>query len=146
MSTRAYQTTPYAPSPTTSWMSYCSDTLKEIFRELPPAPVARDIMAVCGTVCAGARCGSGKSYCSFQRTLNGEPHSGRWKTIATVTACICEEGRQQSIPWTVGGKRDGGLFSIRKASPTNRVLLGPRMKAAHSRRSKRGARLAVAVE
>ena len=30
-----YQTTPYAPSPTTSWMSYCSDTLKEIFLELP---------------------------------------------------------------------------------------------------------------
>ena len=30
-----YQTTPYAPSPTTSWISYCSDTLKEIFLELP---------------------------------------------------------------------------------------------------------------
>lgn len=28
-----YQTTPYAPSPTTSWMSYCSDTLNEIFLE-----------------------------------------------------------------------------------------------------------------
>lgn len=32
-----YQTTPYAPSPTTSWISYCSETLKEIFLELPPA-------------------------------------------------------------------------------------------------------------
>jgi hypothetical protein len=31
----AYHTTPYAPSPTTSWMSYCSDTLKDIFLELP---------------------------------------------------------------------------------------------------------------
>lgn len=30
-----YQTTPYAPSPTTSWISYCSETLKEIFLELP---------------------------------------------------------------------------------------------------------------
>jgi hypothetical protein len=29
----AEQTTPYAPSPTTSWMSYCSLTLKEILRE-----------------------------------------------------------------------------------------------------------------
>lgn len=28
-----YQTTPYAPSPTTSWMSYCSLTLKEILRD-----------------------------------------------------------------------------------------------------------------
>jgi hypothetical protein len=28
----SYQTTPYAPSPTTSWMSYCSETLKEILR------------------------------------------------------------------------------------------------------------------
>jgi hypothetical protein len=32
-----YQTTPYAPSPTTSWISYCSETLKDIFLELPPA-------------------------------------------------------------------------------------------------------------
>jgi hypothetical protein len=31
----AHHTTPYAPSPTTSWMSYCSDTLKDIFLELP---------------------------------------------------------------------------------------------------------------
>lgn len=30
-----YHTTPYAPSPTTSWISYCSETLKEIFLELP---------------------------------------------------------------------------------------------------------------
>lgn len=44
----AYHTTPYAPSPTTSWMSYCSETLKEIFLELPlPAGgmVARDGLA-----------------------------------------------------------------------------------------------------
>ena len=33
-----YQTTPYAPSPTTSLISYCSETLKETFREFgPPA-------------------------------------------------------------------------------------------------------------
>lgn len=69
---RAYQTTPYAPSPTTSWMSYCSDTLKEIFRELPLPPVARDIAAGCGVVCAGARGGFRMSYCSLCRTLNGE--------------------------------------------------------------------------
>jgi hypothetical protein len=31
----AYHTTPYAPSPTTSWMSYCSLTLKDIFRAPP---------------------------------------------------------------------------------------------------------------
>jgi hypothetical protein len=28
-----YHTTPYAPSPTTSWMSYCSLTLKDILRD-----------------------------------------------------------------------------------------------------------------
>src|SRR5512142_2208534 len=28
-----HQTTPYAPSPTTSWISYCSLTLKEILRD-----------------------------------------------------------------------------------------------------------------
>lgn len=46
---RTYQTTPYAPSPTTSWMSYCSLTLKEILRE--PAGFggwARDIVEVVG--------------------------------------------------------------------------------------------------
>lgn len=31
---KTYQTTPYAPSPTTSWISYCSLTLKEILREV----------------------------------------------------------------------------------------------------------------
>ena len=29
----SHQTTPYAPSPTTSWMSYCSLTLNEILRD-----------------------------------------------------------------------------------------------------------------
>lgn len=39
----SYQTTPYAPSPTTSWMSYCSETLKEILLELPLPAGARDM-------------------------------------------------------------------------------------------------------
>jgi len=36
-----YQTTPYAPSPTISWISYCSDTLNVILRE--PEGTVRDI-------------------------------------------------------------------------------------------------------
>lgn len=42
---QTHQTTPYAPSPTTSWISYCSLTLNEILRE--PAGFggwARDIV------------------------------------------------------------------------------------------------------
>ena len=41
----AEHTTPYAPSPTTSWMSYCSETLKEIFLEPPDEGGARDILS-----------------------------------------------------------------------------------------------------
>jgi hypothetical protein len=41
----AHHTTPYAPSPTTSWMSYCSETLKEIFLEFPLPVGARDMLA-----------------------------------------------------------------------------------------------------
>ena len=40
----AEHTTPYAPSPTTSWISYCSETLKEIFLEPPDDGAARDMM------------------------------------------------------------------------------------------------------
>lgn len=45
---RVYQTTPYAPSPTTSWISYCSLTLKEILREAAPVlgGFARDMVLV----------------------------------------------------------------------------------------------------
>ena len=38
------QTTPYAPSPTTSWISYCSETLKEIFLDPGVGLLLRDIM------------------------------------------------------------------------------------------------------
>ena len=51
----AHHTTPYAPSPTTSWISYCSETLKEIFLELPLPPAARDMVAACGGIYARLR-------------------------------------------------------------------------------------------
>lgn len=47
-----YQTTPYAPSPTTSWISYCSDTLNEIFRE-PGGGCWRDMVRKLCTAFAG---------------------------------------------------------------------------------------------
>ncbi|KAJ5061743.1 hypothetical protein J3E74DRAFT_329912 [Bipolaris maydis] len=50
---KAEHTTPYAPSPTTSWMSYCSETLKEIFLELPLP--AGGMVAVVVDGCARAR-------------------------------------------------------------------------------------------
>jgi hypothetical protein len=49
----AHHTTPYAPSPTTSWMSYCSETLKDIFLELPLP--AGGMFAGYGRPGAGAR-------------------------------------------------------------------------------------------
>lgn len=58
---RTYATTPYAPSPTTSWISYCSDTLKEIFLELPLPAGARDMVIGVGVEwCAGARRGGAR--------------------------------------------------------------------------------------
>lgn len=95
---QTHQTTPYAPSPTTSWISYCSLTLKEILRE--PAGFggwARDMVEDMAEAGLATRSKDGvKCYAPGGRQKTGSAVSGL-TTRTNWPGAVAQEVAQRDV-------------------------------------------------